>query len=447
MKEKLTTKGIIGYACGMLGWSILTNIITVMLIYIYQPPNNVNLSPLVPQIAVFGFLSVLSLIVASGRFVDAITDPLIAYFSDHSMHRKGRRIPFMQIAILPCLISCVLIFVPYISGAQPANYVWLGIMQALFYISLTLYIVPYTALLPELATSTDEKVYYSAWLSAGYVMGIIISSQTPLVADLFSDGLKLTSRLQAMQLSIGTLTLLAGILLVIPTFVIDESRHCTGKPTTLGFRTSLSQTLGNQNFRRFVFAESLYIIALTVIVSGLLYFLTVLLDLPEALGGQVMGVMVIISLFLYPLILRLVKSFGKRKILLFSFAYLSVLTIVIFFLGKLPFSPKEQIFGFAVLAALPLASLGIIPYAIIAEVANLDHLHTGQQKEAMYFAMRNLAIKIGQTLGVAIFAILILFGKDPGDDFGIRLAGIVGCVLCALAFLIFYRFKDSDQIE
>lgn len=443
MKEKLSTRGIVGYGCGMLGWSILTNIITVMLIYIYLPPNNANLTPLVPQIAVLGFLSVLSLIVASGRFIDAITDPLIAYFSDHLVHKKGRRIPFMQWAIIPCVISCILIFVPTSTAEQASNYIWLGIMQALFYISLTVYIVPYTALLPELASTPEDKVFYSAWLSGGFVLGVIISSQTPWLADLFMDGLNIESRLLAMQYSIGTLTVLAGILLIIPTLTINESKHCTAVPATLGFKSSLSDALRNRNFRRFVIAESLYIVALTVIVSGLLYFLRVLLNLEEALGGQVMGVMVILSLFLYPLVIRLVKSYGKRKLLLFSFAYLSILTIIIFFLGNLPLPPRVQIFGFAVLAAFPLASLGIIPYAIIAEVAEEDHQRTGQQKEAMYFAVRNLAFKIGQTLGVAIFAILILFGKDPENDFGIRLTGIVATGLCILAFLSFYRFSES----
>ena len=109
----------------------------------------------------------------------------------------------------------------------------------------------------------------------------------------------------------------------------------------------------------------------------LLFILRVFLEFEEALGGLVMGVMV-----------------------------------GIFFLGQVPIPPKVLIFGFAVLAAFPLASLGIIAYAIIAELAEKDRMVTNQQQEAMYLAVRNLAIKIGQTLGVAIFVFLILLGKD-----------------------------------
>jgi GPH family glycoside/pentoside/hexuronide:cation symporter len=445
MTVKLKNRGIAGYACGMLGWSIMTNIITVMLIYIYQPPNNANLSPLVPQVAIFGFLSVLSLIVASGRLIDAVTDPLIAFFSDHSKHKKGRRIPFMQWSVIPIMVTCILIFVPFSTAENALNYIWLGVMQALFYISMTVYIVPYTALLPELASSREEKVYFSAWLSAGFVLGIIISSQTPWLADLFMETMEVSSRLEAMQYAIGSLSLLSGLLMIIPTLTIDESIHCKAVPSSLSLKASLAQALGNRNFRKFVLAEALYIVAMTIIVSGLLYMLRVLLELEEALGGLVMGVMVIISLMLYPLILWLVKRYGEKKILLFSLAYLSILMLFIFFLGEVPLPPKVQIFGFAVVAAFPLATLGILPYAIIAELAEKDQRVTHQQQEAMYFAVRNLAIKIGQTLGVAIFAFLIIFGKDPDNDFGIRLTGLVGSAICLLAFLTFYGYEEDGE--
>ena len=111
-------------------------------------------------------------------------------------------------------------------------------------------------------------------------------------------------------------------------------------------------------------------------------------------------------------------------------------------MGTVPISPRLQIFGFAILSAVPAAFLGILPFAIIAEIAKIDASQTGQQKEAMYFAVRNFSTKLGQTFGITIFAVLTIFGKDPGDDFGIRLVGVFGGVLCLVAGLIFLRFKD-----
>ncbi|MEM8907852.1 MAG: MFS transporter, partial [Bacteroidota bacterium] len=143
-------------------------------------------------------------------------------------------------------------------------------------------------------------------------------------------------------------------------------------------------------------AETFYFIAITIIVSGLLYYLRVLLQLEESLGGFVMGTMVLTSFLFYPFIGQLTRRFGVKSIILFSFVWLGILFAGVYLMGRLPVGPKIQIFGFAILGSLPLAFLGILPYAVIAELAKADSQKTGQQKEAMYFAVRNLANKFGQ---------------------------------------------------
>ena len=54
--------------------------------------------------------------------------------------------------------------------------------------------------------------------------------------------------------------------------------------------------------------------------------------------------------------------------------------------------------------------------------------------------------KAGQTAGVLLFAILTTFGRDVGDDLGIRLSGVAGCVLCVMAALLLTRYR-ADVIE
>jgi GPH family glycoside/pentoside/hexuronide:cation symporter len=51
--------------------------------------------------------------------------------------------------------------------------------------------------------------------------------------------------------------------------------------------------------------------------------------------------------------------------------------------------------------------------------------------------------KFGQTFGILIFAGLTTFGKDPGNDLGIRLSGIAGFVLCFAAGVIFLRYNEA----
>ena len=99
------------------------------------------------------------------------------------------------------------------------------------------------------------------------------------------------------------------------------------------------------------------------------------------------------------------------------------------------------------LASFPLAALGILPNAILADIAQQDTLETGENHEGMFFAVKYLFVKLGQTLGIAVFAMLTVYGKDPGDDYGLRLNGVVGFVLCLFALLFFARFKEPKSTE
>ena len=443
-ENRISTRETLAYCSGMAGWSILVNMTSVMLIYLYLPPKNAGLTPLLPTITYLGIFSILALIAAGGRLLDAITDPLIAWMSDRTDNRKGRRVPFMRVGWVPAFVLCIAVFFPLKSTESQSNVIWLVITLTLFYFFLTIYIIPFNALMPELAPTEREKIRLSTWLSMAYVIGLIIAAQTPLIASWIEKTFDLQARIRSFQFAIATLALVAGVLLHFPVISIDEKRLCPGKPAKVSFGDSLRVTLWNHNFRLFLFADFSYFLAIAIISSGMLYYLKVLLGLEEALGSSVFGLMIVVSLLFYPLILRISKFMQKKWLVSFALVFMGIIFLSIFYLGKLPLQPKAQIYLFALLASLPVAILGIIPYAVIAEVAQLDSLKTGLSKEGMYFAVRNFFYKLGMTAGIMIFTILTLWGKDPGDDLGIRLNGIVGFLFCVIAGLTFLLFREKQ---
>jgi GPH family glycoside/pentoside/hexuronide:cation symporter len=432
----------LAYTCGMIGWSMMTNTIIVMLPYFYLPPSNSGLKPFVPQLLLFGVVNILSLIAASGRFVDAVYDPLIASFSDKSTHKQGRRIPFMKWAILPAVFFFCLTFYPLVKGESMYNAYWLTVNMICFFMGATTYIIPYNALLPELTETAAEKVKLSSFQQVGFIIGIVFSALINNFADLVQKLFTVADRDAAVQYTIWSMSLLAGLCMLVPVMFINEKKYSSGKPSHLPFLPAIRATFSNRNFKYYLVSDFSYYMALSIISSGLLYFVTVLLHLPESKGGVLMGTMVVFSLVFYPLINYLSKKIGKKPIVMFSFGLLSLIFIAIFFLGKLPFSSNVQIYTLVLCAAFPLASLGILPNAILAEIAERDAEKTGENREGMFFAVKYLFVKLGQTLGIALFAFLTIYGKDPGNDYGLRLNGICGCVLCLLALIVFSRFKE-----
>jgi len=441
--KELPLRKEIAYAAGMMGWSTMTNIIIVMLPYFYLPPNNSGLIPLVPQLLVFGAFNILSLIAASGRLFDAFYDPFIASVSDGSENPKGRRIPIMRYAIIPAVIFCTLIFRPLVHSESIKNAWWLTLMLICFFMSVTTYIIPYNALLAEMAHTPQKKVKLSTFQQLGFVLGMILSALTNNFADLIRDIFQVTERMQALQYTIFGLSIFSGIAMFMPVLFINEKQYSEGKPTHIALIPAIRNTFRNVNFKYYLISDFAYYTALSIISSGLLYFVTVLLKLPESNGGMFMGIMVVLSLLFYPFINYGAKRFGRKALVMAAFAVLSLIFVTIYFLGHLPFTPFIQMMILVVCASFPLASLGILPNAILADIAQKDTEETGENHEGMFFAVKYLFVKLGQTLGIAVFAMLTIYGKDPGNDFGLRLNGVVGFVLCIFAVLFFSRFKED----
>ena len=445
--EKLPFSKQIAYACGMIGWSIMTNIIIVMLPYFYLPPSGSGLMPFVPQLLIFGVLNIMSVIAASGRLVDAFYDPFIASLSDKSGNKRGRRIPFMKWAILPAAIFCALTFCPLVKAESLHNAFWLGLTLILFFMGATTYIIPYNALLPELTDTAAEKVKLSSFQQVGFVIGIMISALVNNFADLVQQFFHVLNRDSAVQYTIWGLCFFAAMIMLVPVLAIDERDYLvSNRPSQLPILLAIRKTFAQRNFKYYLISDFSYYMALSIISSGLLFFITVLLHLPESMGGLLMLIMVLGSLTFYPLINYISKKRGKKPIVLFSFALLSLIFAMIYFLGRFPVSPKAQVYTLVLCAAFPLASLGILPNAILAEIAEKDAVETGESREGMFFAVKYLFVKLGQTLGIALFAFLTVYGKDPGHDLGLRLNGVFGFVLCLVAFVFFTRFREKRPV-
>ncbi|HSH66436.1 MAG TPA: MFS transporter [Bacteroidia bacterium] len=443
--QQLPLRKQIAYAFGMMGWSILINLINVILLYLYLPPANSGLPNLITQVVILGVFNVIAIIMVSGRSIDAIYDPLIAQYSDTNKNPKGRRIPLMKRAIIPSFVFCFLVFYPLKHQESSLNILWLIIMLIGFYVSSTTYIIPYYALLPELAPSQEKKVTLSTWQSVGYVVGIGIASNAFNITDLLQTNLGITYRLTALQYTVLCMSVLAALFMAIPVFSIDEKKYCSSKPSATPLVPALKNTLKNKNFLLFIVADFSYFIAITIISAGLMYFLTVLLGLKETLGNKLMMTMVLVSFIFYPVVNYFSKKIGKKILVIISLILLSFVFLGIFFLGKSSLSPETQIFLLIIFAGIPFASLNILPVAILAEIIEEDSQKTGENKEGIYFAARFFFVKVAQTLGMGLSAMFLIYGKDPGHDFGIRLNGLCGFLLCLLAALIFMRFREKKQ--
>ncbi|NNC74932.1 MAG: MFS transporter [Acidimicrobiia bacterium] len=432
------------YAIGQLGWSTLVNIVAVALVYFYLPPDTSDLPQLITGATFFAVLNAITLIAASGRMLDAVTDPWIAGMSDRSRNPRGRRIPFMMKGGLPTALFLVLMFVPPVSEQSAWNIAWLVVVQALFYIFLTVYVTPFFALLPEMGHTPTERLNLSTWISVTFALGIILAGLTPAIAGGLEGALDL-SPLRAFQVAVGSLGVIALVCMYVPVVALDERRYSSGTPSSVPLLPAVRATFANSEFRKFVVSDFAYFTGLTIVQTGLLFYVTVLLEEEEELVATLLAVMVVTSFLFYPLVNLLAKKMGKKPLMVGAFVWMALVFLGVPTLGSLDFSPIAQAYLLILLLAVPIAFLGVLPNAVLADIAEHDAGRTGQQREGMFFAARTLMQKFGQTTGVVSFAILTTFGRDVGDDLGVRLSGILGFTLCLGAAIVFARY-DEDTV-
>jgi glycoside/pentoside/hexuronide:cation symporter, GPH family len=440
MKEKLPLSKQIAYAMGQFGWSLLSGIIGSYLIFYYIPTQTSGIPILIPQITYFGFMTIIGAITMFGRFFDAITDPWIATLSDRSKSKAGRRISFMRNASVPLALSTVLVFWSPVNGESVVNAIVLIVSITLFYLFITMYVTPYFALMSELGHTPQERLNLSTLISVTWFLGAAVASQAPLLWGLV-EGMGFAPE-SAIRIAFMILSALALVFLLIPVLVIDEKRYCESVPSEMKMTDSIKATFANREFSYFVASDLVYWIAITMFQSSLLYYITVLLELPDTLFGTLFILLGVGSFLFYVPINLLAKKFGKKELMLVAFGFFVLVYLMGSFLGNLPIDNTLQAYLLVALASIPMAVFGILPNAVVADIAEYDAIKTGVRREGMFFGVRTFMSKLGQMISMLILSGLLI-GAGQGNTTGIRLTAIAAAVFCAIgmALLLFYNEK------
>ena len=423
----------------------MSGLVSSWLVYFYQPAQAelANGMPLfIPQgRVVLGLLTIIGLIGALGRLFDAVTDPLVGNLSDNCRSPLGRRVPFLRRSALPFGISTVLIFCAPIQKISAINTAWLFVFVLLYYFTLTCYYTPYTSLIAELAKSQKEKLALSTCISLTFILGTAISYLAPLVWTAFiSGGME---RIFAMRLTFGIFSALAVALMLVPAYTLNEKEYCEPSlAEQTSMLSSLAKTFSNKDFRFFIGQDVIYWFALTMFQTGLPFFVTALLKLPETYATIMFVGLTAASLIFYLPVNVLAKKFGKKKIVLAAFVFFLADFLFTGLCGQglaVPTIAQAAIIVFA--AAFPMAAFGILPQAMVADIAQAEAAATGQNRSGMFFAARTFAFKLGQSAAMLAFASLATIWTATGG--GYRIVAIVSSACCALgaAVLIFYNEK------
>ncbi|HBA68159.1 MAG TPA: sodium:solute symporter [Lachnospiraceae bacterium] len=447
--KSLSTGKIWLFATGQFGWALLSGLISNWLVYFYQPDEaSIAQGQLlfIPQgLVIFGVSTVIGGITAFGRLFDAFTDPWIASLSDRCTSKQGRRILFLKWASLPLAFSTVLVFWSPVNRNSWINAVFLFVMVMAYYLSITAYCTPYNALIPELGHNQQERLNISTVISFTFIAGTAVAYLAPVI---WGTLIPVFGRVNAIRVTFAVMAAIAFVCMQVPVWSIHEKEYVNTVPSQDSAFSSLVSTFRNKEFCKFVGSDILYWIAITMFQTGLPFFVTSLLKLPETMTTIYFVGMTALSLVFYIPVNKLAPKLGKKKLILAAFGIFALSYLYTGFLGKIPVIPANAQ-GLVLMAAasLPMAVFGILPQAVVADIAQSDAKRTGSNREGMFYAARTFAFKLGQSLSMLLFTAVSTIGSASGTGYRVAAFGAAAfCLLGGIVFLFYNERKINSSI-
>jgi GPH family glycoside/pentoside/hexuronide:cation symporter len=439
---RLTLKEKLFFASGSIAGHASTNIFNQLLVPIYQI--TLGLNPML-----------IGLVQTIMRLWDAITDPIVANWSDNTRSRWGRRRPFIFGAGMFVSFFFPIIWLPSTDWSESAIFTYLLISSLVYLTAHTLYYIPYEALGVELTDDYNERTKLYAFRAyIPQILGIGIGWTYAFIqTDMFNgtmDGMRKTS------VGIGLLMILTSL---IPAIYLKERKpqEIKGKPK-ISFLKNVKHTLNNQPFIVMmivlVFAS---FVSQVFSVMNLYAKIYVIYDgntrsgaFLHAYSSTIYSVTFLVSILFTS---KLAQMYSKKAVLMGA----GVMTIVTGFVKLVCYNPNYPYLTLIIpLFSAPIAGVNAyIVSAMMADVAYYDRWKTGERREGMITGISSWLYKFsGSMSGVVSGALLVLIGFDESlaegqSDFTKRwlvLGLVIGSVvpgLIKVVALLFYKLTPE----
>ncbi len=408
-------------------------------------------------------------------FLDALSDPVVGYWSDNFRSRWGRRHPFMYASALPVAASFFLLWNPPEGWSDMALFWYVLVISVLIRTCITFYETPSSALAPELSDNYDQRSgllslrFFFGWTGGNLMAVIMFVVLFPaFVTPTIPNG-------QFNKDAYSTYGLIASGLIFVAIMVsaLGTHRriaHLKAPPPKRSLSIGLVfkeifETLANRSFIALFLAAIFGSIASGLSASMTFYFTSFFWGFtPQQTGLLTISVFVsaILGAVMAPIV---TKSIGKKQgaMIIGLVAFLGApLPIVLRLLGVMPENGDPSLFWIVMLANMVDTGLiicfQILSASMLADLVEDAEIKTGRRSEGIFFAASTFIRKSVQGLGVITAGFVLAAAQFPAgvkpdqipEEALTRLGlyyvpTILFLWLTMLAIMSTYRLKREDH--
>ena len=427
----VTLGEIILYNLAGFAFNVYDTVLYAWLPYFYTPPRDSGAVNFIP-------LAALGLILAGGRVLDAVNDPLVGYWSDHTSSRWGRRKPYIFIANPFLFLTFVLVWMPPFHGESITNVVFLAVVLFFYYWAYTGVLIPWFAVLPEISRRNEDRVKIA---SIGVAIGVVGA----LLGGGLSGPLFSTYGPFVMGLALGIPAFIAGELTL---FGIKE-RHTPPREDMPGFFRVVAEVFKDRQLLSFAGMIMLVQLTYQLMLMNVPYLTTLILGRKEADASLLMGEVIIMIAVSSPLWYILLKKYSKKTVFRLIIVLMIIGFSLSFFIGELPFfSPLVQAMLVFPVAAIPIGGMFTASLGVIADLTDYDELKSGRRREAIHYGIYGIVRKTGWAIcSLILVGIFSAFGYSRENPLGVRVVWIVCAISCLIGLLAFIPYRIGDSKE
>ena len=348
-------------------------------------------------------LATIATVMLVSRLFDAVTDPLIGYFSDRYRERTGTRKPWVVAGCIGVVISSYFLYVP---PEKVSTGYFLGWFLA-FYLTWTIVEIPHLAWGGELTSSSHEATRIYSLRSLCLLIGVLLFTLVPMLP--FFSGQGFTPK--TLQWSA-----LAAVVLMFPLLLMCVKSTPNGRAPMRGKKETPQLVLSSflQNKPLLILLGGFFLIS---IGWGLWFGITFIfadayLGLGEKLPlayafGSVVGLVSIGVLYKFS------SRLDKALLGVFAVTLSAVSIVAMAFLSP----GKDALILFMILMSMIYignALMQVMIPSMLSDVVDYSTWKFGVDRAATYFSVNKFLDKTGLSIGGALgFWLAGWYGFDP----------------------------------
>ena len=389
---------------------------------------------------------------------NAFNDPLLGYLSDRTHTKRGRRVPWIMVAIIPLSLIMFLIYAPpktFGITSEIVNFIYFFIIIIVFELFYTMFSINQTSLFPEQFIDKEVRGKVNTVKQLFSVLGLIVAAILPM---LFMEDPMVEEALPNWAIF--------GIVVAIITFIFgfifikwgakEKTEFKEDYKEAPGLIESIKVCVKSKSFRWYIPAEIanwfVYGMLPTVIPLYGRYVLGIeaqSIQISILLGIGFISAAVFINLWRW-----VSKKIGPRKAWMCSLSTWILTLIPLLFIST--FEQGLLVFFFM---GLGLAGSMVLIDLIVSDIIDEDEVNTGIRREGAYYGTNALFMRFSTVfVFIAIGLVFSGFGweeynpliNDPVDLANALKILIFVFPAIALAIAVISLFKyplDGEKLK